>query len=513
MRRLSWLILLMALTVSVVLPCFGEGENTVKRVLDNGLTVIVKPEPGNGLVAISAMVRVGVSQESIQTAGLGNFVSRLLLASTRAKSAEQLASIADALGGNIGAEWERDLTSIRTVTTSVGFDRTMNLIGECLAESNFETQWVEHGRRDLLAYIRSQSSDLFNDACSDLRQLLYEDNGYRRTKSVSERAITLATPQDLRKYFAMYYPPNNIVLSIAGDVTADRAIDRAKRAFAGVVARKLPVDRGVPDESLKESKKKVSESKSNTGYLLVGWLAPRAGSEDYPAMAVAANALGGGKGSLMFRQMRQKQGLGYEIGVIYPKLRYQSHLIAYLITDPYKNAEQGTTAQVTLEKSQSELMKLVDSLKTKPLSDRELQRAKGYTIGAYALSHQHLIDRAVLLGWAETTGLGWEFDVNYADMIDKVTAADVQRVANKYFANHATIMLVPKRMTGSVTIPAISALPPFVPDRTGIVAPAGISRIKASGLCIFLCHEKLSNDCTWSSCPQAAKLANPFLSS
>ncbi len=446
MRRLCWLLFLITLVVSVALPCFGQSENTVKKVLDNGLTVIVKPEPGNGLVAIAAMVRVGVGQESIQTAGLGNFVSRLLLASTRAKSAEQLASIADSLGGNIGAEWERDLTSIRTVTTSAGFDRTMNLIGECLAEANFEPQWVEHGRRDLLAYIKSQNSDPFDDAYSDLRQLLYEDSGYRRPKSVSERAITLATAQDLRKYFAMYYPPNNIVLSIAGDVTADRAIDRARMAFAGVVARKLPVDRGMPDESLKESKTKVSESPLNTGYLLVGWLAPRADSEDYPAMAVAANALGGGKGSLMFQELRQKQGLGYEIGVIYPKLRYQSHLIAYLITDPYKNAESGATAQTTLEKSKGELMRLIHGLKTKPLSERELQRAKGYTVGAYALSHQHLLDRAVLQGWAETIGLGWEFDANYAEKIQKVTAADVQRAANKYFTNDATVMLVPKRM-------------------------------------------------------------------
>lgn len=446
MKMLNRLLVIITLIASIAIPCLGQSENAVKRVLDNGLTVIVKPEQGNGLVAIAAMVRVGVGQESIQTAGLGTFVSRLLLAGTRAKSAEQLASIADSLGGNIGAEWERDMTSIRTVTTSAGFDRTMNLIGECLAEANFEPQWVERGRRDLLAYIRSQSSDPFNDACSDLRQLLYEDNGYRRPKSVSERAITLATPQDMRQYFAMHYPPNNIVLSIAGDITADRAIDRAKRAFAGVVSRKLPIDRGVPDESLKESKKKISESRSNTGYLLVGWLTPRAGSEDYAAMAVASNALSGGKGSLMFQEMRQKCGLGYEIGVIYPKLRYQSHLIAYLITDPYKNAESETTAKATLEKAQSELMKLVDGLKTKPLSDKDLQRAKGYTVGAYALSHQHLLDRAVLLGWAETIGIGWEFDADYADLIEKVTAADVQRVANKYFTNHATIMLVPKRI-------------------------------------------------------------------
>lgn len=448
MRRIN-IAGIIALLIVMAAPCWcqngSDGKSVSKKTLDNGLIVIVKPEQGSGLVAIAAMVKVGVGQESIQTAGLGNFVSRLLLASTRAKSAEKVASAADAAGGNIGSEWERDLTSIRTVTSSSGFDRTMNLIGECLAEANFEPKWVEHGRKDLLAYIRSQSADPFDRAYSDMRQLLYEDNGYRRPKSVSERAISLATPQDLKQFFAMYYPPNNIVLSIVGDVTAEHAFERARRAFAGVVARKLPIDRGVPDESLDKPKSQISEVNSNTAYLLTGWLAPAAGSADYAAMAVATNALGGGKGSLMFREMRQRQGIGYEIGVIYPKLRYQSHIVAYVITDPFKDAKPKVSAQDTLQAAQNALMKLVDKLKSEQLSAEELQRAKGYAIGAYSLEHERMLNRAVLLGWAETIGLGYAFNQQYSDIIGAVTAADVQHAAKKYFTNCATVMLSPKQ--------------------------------------------------------------------
>lgn len=419
-------------------------QQIVKKVLDNGLTVIVKPEPGSGLVAIAAMVKVGVGQESIQTAGLGNFVSRLLLASTRAKSAEQVASIADEVGANIGTEWERDMTSVRTVTTSVGFDRAMNLIGECLTEANFESKWVEQQRKDLLASIKTGSDDLFDKAYSDLRALLYEDNGYRRAKSVSERAISLATTQDLQKFFSMYYLPNNTVLSIAGDVTPEHAIDRVRRAFAGVVPRKLPIDRGVPDESLDRPRFRASEQDLSTAYLLVGWLAPAVGSADYPAVAVAANALGGGKGSLMFQELRQKRGIGYEIGTLYPKLRYQSHVVAYVVTDPFKNAIPGITVDMTLDDARNSLIKLVDSLKEQPLTADDLERAKGYTIGTYALSHQHLLDRAILLGWAETVGVGYEFDSRFADQVQAVTAADVQRVARKYLTNYAAVVLLPK---------------------------------------------------------------------
>ena len=120
-------------------PAGKVASKIVRKVLDNGLTVVIKPEEGSGLVAIVAVVRVGAGQESIQTAGVGNFVSRLLLASTRLKSAEQVASIADEVGGNIGTGWDPDITSLRTVTTSIGFDHAMSLIGESLTEANFES--------------------------------------------------------------------------------------------------------------------------------------------------------------------------------------------------------------------------------------------------------------------------------------------------------------------------------------------------------------------------------------
>lgn len=438
------LLLVIAICLSMAPPALSA-QPVVRKVLDNGITVIVKPETGSGLAAIHAIVKAGAGQESIQTAGIGAFVSRLLLASTRAKSAEMVASIADEVGGNIATSWEPDITSIRAVTTSTGFDRAMNLIGDCLSEANFESKWVEQQRQALLAGLKANKDDVFGRAYSELRQSLYEDNGYRRPFTVSERAIGLATPQDLQKFFSMYYAPNNTVLSIAGDVDPDHAVKQVKRAFAGTVARKLPIDRGVPDEELDRSKFRASEGDTGAAYLLLGWLAPAVGSADYPAFAVASTALGGGKGSMMFQELRQKQGIGYEIGTTYPKLKYQSHLMAYLVTDPYKNAIPGRrSVDMVLDDAKNSVVSLTETLKSSPLSEQDLERAKGYTIGTYALKHQHLSERAYLLGWAEAVGLGYTFDSTYADAIQKVTAEDVQRVSKKYFTNYSAILVLPR---------------------------------------------------------------------
>ncbi len=425
-------------------PLAGQpAQKTVRKVLDNGLTVVVKPEKGSGLVAISAMVKTGAAQESIQTAGIGNFVAQLLLAGTRQSSAEEVAAVADEVGGNIGAQWHPDFTEIRVVTTSAMFNHAMTLLGECLNESNFEEKYVEDVRAELLKHISAGSDNSFLKAYNDLRELLYQDNGYRRPDVGFAPVVKSVTASDLRKFFSEYYVPNNMVIAVAGDVTAEQAIDRADMAFAGVAPGKLPVFRGVPDESLDHNSFRAIEADLSEAYLMVGWLAPAVTSRDYPAALVAANALGGGKGSVMFRQIRQKRGMGYDIGTTYPRLMHQSHIVAYVVTDPFKG---GLTEPPTivLDDVKSALLAQVRQIKEKPLSDKDLQRAKGYTIGTFALSHQHLMDRAFEIGWMEIAGLGYQAYKSFPDRIEKVTVADVQKAANKYFGYYAAVLLLPK---------------------------------------------------------------------
>lgn len=438
------------LVLVLIIFCFcasaaypADQPAVVKKVLDNGLTVLIKPEKGSGLVAITAIVRAGAAQESIKNAGIGNFVANLVLASTRLSSAEEVAKIADEVGGNIETQWSPDFTMIRTVTTSAQFNDAMNLIGECLTEANFESKWVEQIRAELLRRFKEQSDILFNQAYDTMRELLYEDNGYRRSNMGFERTITLATPQDLQKFYTSYYVPNNTVIAVVGDVTIERALDRAGKAYAGVPAKALPLNLGVPDERLDRSKLKAAEAEMSIAYLMVGWLAPAVGTPDYPAMAVASNALGGGKGSIMFRELRQKRGIGYDVGTLYPRLKYQSHVMAYITTDPTKSGNV-VTARHSLEEVKTALINEAEKLKSQPLSAQDLERAKGFTIGSYALDHQRMHERAFHLAWLEAIGVGHDYDRKFADEVQNVTADDVMRVARKYFTNYATVLLVPK---------------------------------------------------------------------
>lgn len=445
------LLILVAVNVAAEDAAPVKAPEITRKVLDNGLTVLVKPEPGSGLVAIEAIVKAGAGQETIQTAGVGNFVCQMLLASTRMSSADDIAAVADEVGGNLESQWHEDFAEVHVITTSAMFNRAARLVGECLTDANFESKWVEKVRADLLRQVDHDTDDVFQKSYVKLRELLYEDNGYRRPPFGFRRTIQMASAQDLEKFYRAYYVPNNIVLAIVGDVKVEQALDRAEKMFAGMSCAKLPRDRGVPDESMPPGRMQATEADLPTAYLMLGWLAPSVCSDDYAAMTVAVNALGGGKGSMMFREIRQKRGMGYDLGVVFPKLRYQSHIVAYIITDPFKIVPTSPNPTPILDDVKSALLDQVNLLRTTHLSDKDLRRAKGYTIGNYAMQQQRLMDRALLLGWFEAIGPGYELYWRFPDVLEKVTAADVQRVAKRYLDTYAAYLIMPRTKSPAAT--------------------------------------------------------------
>lgn len=432
------------LTLGVSTGSMAAEATFTKKTFPNGLTVIVKPEPGTGIVATDVFIKAGAEQEREYNAGIGGLVARTLLASTRNKRAETVAAVVDSVGGNFLTEWTPDYTEIKAITTVSGFDDAISLLGDILNNAKFEEKWVEHARQEILTEISRDSDSVFETTYQQVRQKLYRDNPYRRPPWGYAKAVRDATADDLQKFYQQHYVPNNIVVSVVGDVTVEHAQDRIKKAFAGTSAKPVPKQRPIPEEVLDESRGDISEKPIKIAYFMFGFLAPGITSPDYPAAQVAAVALGNGKGSRMFQSLREEKALAYELGTIYPPLKNQSHILAYLITDPYRRLGSGFTIKMMLSQVKEAMLEEVTRLQTQQLSPQELERAKRYAIGSYALRHQRLRDRAHHLGWLEAVGVGCEFDNDFAAKIEAVTAADVQRVAKKYLNNYSMTIVLPE---------------------------------------------------------------------
>lgn len=172
----------------------------------------------------------------------------------------------------------------------------------------------------------------------------------------------------------------------------------------------------------------IAKTTGSATYVMLGFPAASITSPDYPALMVANVILGGNKSSLLFRKLREELGIGYQVGSFYPCLRGQSHIVAFVGMD------SSRATQEIVDLARNGILEQIAKLKEGSFSDDDLERAKRYLIGSYAVKHERVRDRAFYPGWYETMGLGYQYDIEYANKIKAVTKADVCRVCEQYLS-------------------------------------------------------------------------------
>ena len=177
--------------------------------------------------------------------------------------------------------------------------------------------------------------------------------------------------------------------------------------------------------------------------VMVGYRVPPATSADYPALLVANALLGGMKTSRLFTNLREKQGLAYELGSVYSPQLVASDIAGYVFAPPTRTDPTTKKSRADGRTGQGAAPRQFDSLKTTPPTPAELARAQHFLIGSYKIKHERIEDRAYLLGFAEMARGDAAFDTDYAKYINAVTAADVQRVATTYFVHPAVSTIEP----------------------------------------------------------------------
>ena len=430
----------------------AEAGAPVKTTLPNGLRIICKPETDTPLVAIDVFVRAGAPQETAATAGIGSFVAHTLFASTPSSTPEIMTRDINALGGNVSAAWRPDWTQISALTVKDKFADAIFLLANSLKNADFDAATVEDARLQILSELDNRDADLFQTAYGNLEKTLYAGTSYARPEGGTAATIRRLTRADLLRYYARYYVPQNIVFVVVGNVTPQAAqqeigdalddFPRAGRAAPGFSDPLPPLARDLPPI-------RVYQPDLDQEIVMVGYRAAPTSGPDYPALLVANALLGGMKSGRLFTQLREKQGLAYDLGSVYNPRLAAGDLAGYVYgaptrTDPITKKEAPTVGPI-----KDGLLAQFAGLQTTPPTAADLSRAQHFLIGSYALRHERIEDRALLLGTAELSGPdGYRLDTDYARYVNAVTAADVQRVAAKYFVHPVISTVEPAAKSG-----------------------------------------------------------------
>jgi len=254
--------------------------------------------------------------------------------------------------------------------------------------------------------------------------------------------IARINPVELRAFYDLYYRPNNAVLVVVGDFAAPALLERVRAVF-GAVARgpEPPAVTAVEPPARAERRITLRSASAPIPGLALVWLVPNHRSADAPALEVLETVLSGGRAARLHRRLVQEQGLALDADADYSYGSRDPNLF-WLSARPARG--------VSLEALERALLDELERVKTEPVTDEELERAKNQIEASFVWGQDSIYSRASALGRFELMG-SWRLLDQFVPLIRAVTAADLQRVARAYFP--------PDRKTVGILLPESDAPP------------------------------------------------------
>jgi zinc protease len=432
MRRLALALALLAVASR------GEAAlpDVVRHVLPNGLIVLVREDPSVGVMGASLMVRGGTLFEAPEEAGVTNFVHRVMLRGTRKYDAVQLTQAIEDLGGSLDASGDVEYAEVRGTALGRNWESLLTLMAEVALRPTFPPEEIERERRLILSAIQSRGDTPFQRAFDAMLMDLYGRHGYGWPNVGTRESIARLDRAALEARYGTIYRPDRMVLAVSGQVPRDRVVRAAERLFRGMPAA-TAAKTSATMPSPPRSARNVVERPAQQAQVMVGYITPGLTDPEYPAVRVLGMLLGGGMSGRLFTELRDRRGLAYQVGVLGTYRTGPSFLLTYMGTAP-----------ASVEASEAGVLAEIERIRTEPVTERELARAKAYLLGNLTMDRRTTARDAWYLAFFEVTGAGWNFPERYAQAVDAVTVADIARVAQRYLAGATVVVLQPPKGIG-----------------------------------------------------------------
>lgn len=412
----------------------SESNGTQKYHLSDGATMLYTPNSSNDIIAISIYAKGGQLLDKI--AGTANLTAATMMKGTKNYTSLELSQVLEDNGIKIVPSVGADAFSITVLTTKDEYDKTMELLNEVVNNAIFDDYEIEKVKSDKLSAIKTNKDVPIKQAIEEYRDMIYKNTPYSISSKVLEKNIQNIKKSDIIEYYNKIFNPKNIVISINGNIDKDKTIQDLNKIFEPK-ADSQTFDYKIYDSKIPRivtPRTNTIKMPTETAWILLGWQTDGVLSEkDYATLQVIDSILGTGMSSRLFKELREQEGLAYQLGTGYSPNVLRGSFMMYIGTNP-----------ATLEKSKQGLLSEIEKLKTEYVGDKELKDAKEKLIGNYVIGLETNLDKASNTGWYEASTRGYEFKEKYVDLINSVTDADIIEVANKYFNDNYIMSIVTK---------------------------------------------------------------------
>jgi zinc protease len=411
-------------------------------VLPNGLQVAVLRTDAAPVVSVQVWYHVGSKDEPRERRGTAHMFEHMMFQGTEHVRPEAHAQSIELVGGYANAATDEDATRFTDTLPAVYLDYAVRLEAERMRNLRFSKPVVDAERQVVEAEIRQQDASPFARGMLRCLAAAYRSHPYAWTSAGIPKELEATSLEELKRFYDTYYQPNNALLVVVGKVTAAEVRASVERWF-GPVARggDPPRPAAASQEPAQTARRREVVEPGSVGLTLVGWHVPPGKDKDLSALQIATNLLGTGDTSRLKARLKAvdpktKRALALDAGID-ELIREDPGMVVAL--GAYLDPAQADAIEAAISDE-------VGRLAAKGPTADELRKAKNQVQSGFWFS----LESAQGLG--EAIGRGWILTGNpaaflsEADDLEKVSAADVQRVVQRYLSpDRATVVVIPPK--------------------------------------------------------------------
>ncbi len=398
--------------------------------LPNGLCVIVEPIPASSAVAMTCHVGVGSRYETTAHSGIAHMLEHMCFKGTqRYPTALDLARAVEGIGGEFNAYTDYESTAYYVKVADLHAERGLGVLADLVTRPTLDAAELEKERGVILAEIRDYRDTPTDSVHSMLQSSLFGDQPLGREIIGTRQTVRTISHNDLTAFWHDHYTPATIILSIAGSITPDRALELAAQHFGTLAAAPAlpPPPPCAPPVAGPHVTLRTYDSEQ--GHFCLGLPGVSQYDPDRRALDVLDTIVGGDMSSRLFQLIREQHGLAYSVG------SYNSNFLDAGMWVLYASVKRRTLIDAVRA-----MLAVLHDVATHGITPAELAYVQEQVRGGLRLSLDDSTAVAARNAYQQHThGTIQSLDAVIAEY-DQLTCDDIHRVAQRVIS-HAGLHL------------------------------------------------------------------------
>jgi predicted Zn-dependent peptidase len=388
------------------------------HTLPNGIRLLHVPS-ASAISHACILINSGSRDESEQESGLAHFIEHLIFKKTEKRSTNQILNRLESVGADLNAYTTKEYTCIHASFLNPYLDRTLELFNDIVFHSTFPEEELDKEKSVILDEIASYLDQPEEAIYDDFEDLVFANHPLGRNILGTTDSVSKLSREDIRNFIKNNYHTDKIVVAVIGNYSFNKLIKTGSKYYESIPANTHQPTRKAPEPSPVVNI--VSEKPIAQAHVVLGMQAYSMHHPYKTGLQLLNNLLGGpGMSSILNLQIREKYGIAYTIETGYSPLSDTGIFTLYFGTDKEKT-----------EKALHLIYKEFNKLKSHPLTENQLQKAKNKFIGQIALGEENRIGLIIsmaksLLDYDQIDDLQTVFK-----KIQAVSTSDMAEIANQ----------------------------------------------------------------------------------